>query len=482
VIKDRVARLLEALAPQTFADRVKLLVVDAPWDHEEQANGKLRDIAAEKAERFAAECAQHPEDLLPHLGLLVTGRQNQGLAFGRSLGERVSNPRALLDGLLLVMRATPSRERAALTVGGVLTGVETRDPALVREFMGVVAADELLQGSFIDFTRFVTIEPYILDHIKALVAGGRLPVMGIELVATGRAIERLPPDVVVSFLDAISRTGADGLRAAISLIAWYLDAGPLETIAQVARAIVLTPGLFSGTAGAYQMDDYHLKKVVVAIIDCQAHDADLHQHLIEEARRWCEAADISYAYRDALHDVLSELLTRSPQTAWPFLSETLVQMDARARSVAAHLLEIRDFEGMGHDATLLSRVPGTDILRWCATHPKIAPAFVVGAGAFPLLDSDGGAAPRWTDVVESLLEKYGHERAVLSALEGHIHTFSWRGASAAPYYRSYLKPLESLLGHGSPIVRSWAAEQMASLKLHIENSDSRAGEWDMRYS
>jgi hypothetical protein len=58
-----------------------------------------------------------------------------------------------------------------------------------------------------------------------------------------------------------------------------------------------------------------------------------------------------------------------------------------------------------------------------------------------------------------LIDNFGDKEDVLNGLAANIGTFSSAGSSA-PYYETFLRPLERLLSHKSRRVSQWASKQL----------------------
>ena len=78
---------LDLLKPNdaSVEDKLKILVINPPWEHREVVNGKFVDIAAENAEQLAIELGKNIQQLVDFIPLLLSGEQKQTYVFGKRL-------------------------------------------------------------------------------------------------------------------------------------------------------------------------------------------------------------------------------------------------------------------------------------------------------------------------------------------------------------------------------------------------------------
>jgi hypothetical protein len=105
---------LELLNPDDadLPERLKIIVINPPWEHIKGEDGHYVDVAAENAKALAIEISKDVNSLIPHLNLLLQGAQKQSYQFGRQLALELTDANELLElsleKLIVAEPANPS--------------------------------------------------------------------------------------------------------------------------------------------------------------------------------------------------------------------------------------------------------------------------------------------------------------------------------------------------------------------------------------
>jgi len=117
-------------------------------------------------------------------------------------------------------------------------------------------------------------------------------------------------------------------------------------------------------------------------------------------------------------------------------------------------------------------VPDDFLLRWCVTYPMRAPAAL--ARIMPLFQRTEDTWT-WRPLARTIIDSYGDQKAVLSALHVNLGTYSGWG-SLVPYYERQMHPIEQLLHHHLREVRQWAGEHLRYVQEQIKQETTRDDE------
>lgn len=464
----------DLLQPQSFGQRLRLRVSEAPWDHEQDASGNFIDVAAKNAETLAEECVQRIDDFLPYLPQILRGSQRQGFAFGYRVGQLAPEPRKIIDAALSALENIDSKEANGIVLGGILAGVQVRDSALVADTLNRASASEILRPHLVGLTRAIRLKEDDLDRIVALALAGKLPLSDLQGLSYGRALDAINPAKVSAISEQLSTLGVEGTWIALGVLFMYTHGSPekWETCRPTYRRLLMTSNMLLAKGSKQSLDTHGYQVVAEKLL--QQNDPELAAHLADEIVTVCGAERTRFDLDHVLAHIIDRLLTDYMEIAWPKFAEVL----ARERDVTAfylsHLLGSRF--GMGSEPGLIRKLPDGYLLDWCAKDPRRFPAIL--AGMVQLVAEVENQPPRLTDLVIELLNKYGDDEALLSALASNMGSFSWTG-SLVPYYQRHVQLLSPLLLHSRQKVRDWAARHIEYAQRQAHRERDRDEEHDI---
>lgn len=113
------------------------------------------------------------------------------------------------------------------------------------------------------------------------------------------------------------------------------------------------------------------------------------------------------------------------------------------------------------------------LLDWCAKYPMVAPERLMLM--VPLYGENG-----FSDIVLKLVDLYGEQEGVLTALSCNMGSFSFVG-SIVPLYEKQIKCIEGLSNNHSEKVRTWSVKMLTDLKKQIDIEKNRDAEGVLRH-
>lgn len=87
---------------------------------------------------------------------------------------------------------------------------------------------------------------------------------------------------------------------------------------------------------------------------------------------------------------------------------------------------------------------------------------------------------QFSTIVIKLLDLYGEQESVLTALSNNMGSYSWIG-SVVPLYEKQYKCIEQITTHKIEKVRLWAIKMQKYLKQQIEEEKNRDAEGILSY-
>ena len=213
------------------------------------------------------------------------------------------------------------------------------------------------------------------------------------------------------------------------------------------------------------MYDYHFEQIMSWMLSKGREDSDATATALALARALVDVEE--FDDERLIKPVIPMLLSGFPEIAWQLIGEAVVSDRRRAALLKFTLGD--QFAFASESNPVILNLPQETLFAWCHAHPERAPAFV--AELVPVLMTKEIDAPERSlhPVMERLLDEFGERDDVRLAIDLNINTFGWMG-STTTYYALYREPLNKLLQHRKPQVRSWAKAMVRQLDASIANA------------
>ncbi len=175
-----------------------------------------------------------------------------------------------------------------------------------------------------------------------------------------------------------------------------------------------------------------------------------------------------------VEDCMRLLIGKYFNEVWHDLSEALVCKDERymlyykLKSILGSMASYKDEVGI-----LFQTDHSCALLDWCAKYPTVAPKRLMLM--IPLYGENG-----FSDIVLKLVDLYGEQEGVLTALSCNMGSFSFVG-SIVPLYEKQIKCIEGLSNNHSEKVRTWSVKMLTDLKKQIDIEKNRDAEGVLRH-
>ena len=170
-----------------------------------------------------------------------------------------------------------------------------------------------------------------------------------------------------------------------------------------------------------------------------------------------------------VEDCMRLLIGKYFNEVWHDLSEALV-CDGERYILYYKLKSILgSMTGYNNGPGILFQTEHNDaLLAWCKKYPLVAPERLMLM--VPLYGENG-----FSDIVYKLVNLYGEQDTVLTALSCNMGSFSFVG-SIVPLYEKQLRCIEELSNHNSEKVRTWSVKMSTYLKEQIDVEKNRDAE------
>lgn len=445
-VRARLNQWLEILAPTDIVQRLRLVVTEAPFEHEERNSGDWVDVASERALDLGLQCAGDWEPVVPLIKSLLSGRQQQAFSFGKGLAKGSGQSAILFAQITALFAQVPAEDQNPALIGGWLSSLDESEPTSCDDLLNVMAASEQLRGVLPLVMRGIKLTDKRLRLIQQLLETRVIEPRRLIGLSYGQAMQQVSVETVSSLRAALATFGTEGAWVALDILFMYAygDVAKAEALNADFKAILLQPHMLSDDSAKREMHAF--ETVAKRLI---ADDPLLAASLMAELLRVL-LADVEHDWRST-EQLIMDLLSDQIDACWPLIKEAL--LSDKGGSVGHwNLTECLGKRLRDTDTMPLAVVPLSYLVEWCEENPNRVPALL--AGMVPTLSKDGEEW-RISDAVRMLLDRYGDQSSVTASIGASLNSFSWTG-SLVPFYDRLISVIEPLMKHPRDKVRQWA--------------------------
>ncbi|MCP4441463.1 MAG: alpha/beta hydrolase [Aureispira sp.] len=464
---------LELLKPDKadVSEKLKILVINPPWEHHKGEDGHYVDVAAENAKNLATEIVSNIDLLIPNINLLLQGEQKQSFHFGRQLALEVDNVDQLLDACFeKVLVAEPKNPSFIL---GIYSGIYDKSKEVWQACIDRLLSDKKLVVFYPNFIRTGEIKKSHLDVLLDLIRNDVVEANSANALSYGSVTDSLDPQTIVEFCLSLSELGSKASWSALNVIFMYCFSNKdnLENIRESLKVLVTAVPLHKDQNNN-SIDIYHwhdLAKKLLKIRDEEFAIALINQ-LIIASKFGFEHGDL-WSYTKPL---LTEIMRDYSGVLWPIFSDAIVHAEDIELYWLQQLLD-RENGFEEQIPSVLSVVPVELVIAWCTEFPDLGPEFVAGCiNILEIVDEQHQPSKLFI----AILENFGGGESVESALRVNMRTRSWYG-SLVPYLENDKATLRPLLEYSSGNVKRWVKEYIIQIDKQIEYESSRDDEQNL---
>ncbi len=468
-------RWLKLLSPDgsNLAEKLRIVVINPPWEHHLGDKGHYEDIAAQNAEQFALELSANIRRLADCIPLLLSGEQRQTFVFGRRLAIESSNVDELLPLVLDELRRieNPNQNFAR----GLLSGIYTKSASDWNSHIEEIASRKDLIIFYPDFICTGEMQVIHLSEMLEFIRQGELNSDSAIILSYGRATSHLSSNEISSFCMKLSEIDSQGAWTALAIMFMYCygeDKKFEENKGSLISLVTKVP--LNKKASGRQMDMHHWEEVSKKLIatDGLEFSKQICLHIIS-------ATDDGFDHGFVWHSIqplLKTIMTSYGKDLWPIFGKAIVEAKPDQMYWLQRLFSKENSFETYHPS-IFSVLPEEVIIKWCNENLEVAPYFV--GGALNVFEKDeNGVHP--TILFVALLEHFGHLKDLGGVLSANLGTRGWTG-SLVPYLESEKSALTPLLHHSNKNVSSWVENHISYLDKSIAYESRRDDELRLGY-
>lgn len=438
-VRDRLTALEEFLRPKDLVDKVNGVVLGSGRnvdldDLDEVENDDYAGAMArmnQTVENLGKDVANDDEAFKRLLPGLVRGGTRVPL-FGVGIGSSTEKPYEIWRALVTEFAAAGEPDTGVL--GGFLTGLQTRDPALANRMLDEAVEHPAIGRYFPHLQARITVDEQGVRRLHQALDLGRANITLYFALAYGRASDSVPGPQFRDLLLAIaSKPG--GLTVALEILSMRLVANgidklePVPEVAEVGR-VLLDAFEFHAKDGRTDREDRELGSIAKVSL---AGDEGI-PIVRRIVRKLMDAVSRYNIHASDQDDLMTGLLHVHPK----IVLDEAFSGDAKAQEKAA--LAFVDFQRFRKNP--LEVVSDDLLLAWCDADPTVR---------YPLLAASAGLFKRpadnepheWLPLASKLLQKAPDPHTVLKQIVRRLRPWSWSG-SLATKLQGRLKLLEQL--------------------------------------
>jgi hypothetical protein len=461
---------LELLKPDEAAleEKLKILVINPPWEHREDESGNYIDVAAENAKELATEVSKNIDAFFGNIPMLLEGEQKQAYVFGCQLVLEVETYADLLETVLNTLRniETPNISFCL----GLFNGVFQKSENSWQSYIEQIASDKILVRYYPDFIRTGKIQENHLEKLLALIKIGVLPYNSPLVLSYGRVTDGISPDIIANFCLRLSQLYDIAAWTALNVMFMYCfkNEKNFEATRQILKILVTRVSLGKGVRADHS-DMYNWQEITKKLL--RSEDKEF---ALAICKQLLKATVDGFDYNsllDSIKPLLTDTMRGQGGELWPLFGEAIASANGTQRYWLQQLLE-RENSYLDQLPSVLSVLPTKLLISWCQENREIGPQFV--ARCINIFESvDNQQQP--TDLFIALLENFGDDEYIGSALSANLGTRGSFG-SLLPYLESDKRALKPLLKHSSNSVRAWVRNHISYIDMQIEHESMRDDE------
>ena len=466
---------LELLTPDDaeLPEKLKILVINPPWDSRKGEDGQYIDVAPDNAKALAKEVASNIGELFPYLDMLLHGEQRQSDAFGLQLAHELDNDniRSLIE--LSFKRMLGIEQTNPDFLAGVYRGVFQQSQEKWQIYIDMLTANEHLLYLYPVFIRTGNIQKPHLEKLLDLIRSGTISPRSADVLSYGRVIDDIDYGVIADFCLPLRELGEQASWSALNVIYMYCfnNKERIQKLRKPLKKLVSAVPLHGGSMGTITDASrwYDLAEKLLKEPD-EEFAITLANQLIAACQNGLNHGDI----RSYIKPLLLNLMQGYSDVFWPIFGNAIVQAEGMERYWLQKLLD-RKNSFSGQIPSVLSVVSVDSVIAWCESNPQIGPIFVANSVNILEREEDGGQP---STLFIALLEKFGRDQRVANALEVNMGIRVWSG-SLVPYLESDKAALSPLLEHRNSNVRDWVKNHIANIDKQIKAESMGDEEWDI---
>lgn len=466
---EQIHKWLDLVEPHDGEARLTFAVSKTPYDYlDDEESGELKQRHLRAFRELVEEISVNPDAWTGALKKLVVGEQRRGFQFGKELAEKTSKPKAIWNTWTDELKRVEKKEANPTALAGFISGLSEVAPQLAKRLLDEVLGDDSLGHFLVEISPRPIKTPEDLRRIEVGIGRGLIDESHAVNLSYGRGLDQISSQVVFDFCRFLAGRNAEGAWSSLEIIVMWQHGNRERWVHAmgVVAEILTSPNLrlYGDKERLNTRNFYHWCELSKRLLK-ERRDERLATHLVcgmfEAIEKGRDGLDADRYFSELFEFLLAEYL----DAAWPIVRNRLEHAKGVQALILGHV-----FKGSSStERFALMAVPDDKLLAWCRESPKRAPKTL--AGLIPILEDQDGKV-KWTPIAKAVIDEFGQDEDVLSAVTGNLLSFTWSG-SLVPFYARLLNAFQQLVDHDSPEVKKWARAEVNSMRETIKAEEVR---------
>ncbi len=401
----------------------------------------------------------------------MVGEQRQAHWFGKNLVETAGKWEPLLSEVIKKLVQIENPNINFLT--GILTGIYNLDS---YEWNNVVRT--FYEKDFLNqyYARALVTGNVKIEQLNGLIELIRYNKINPNVASTftyGRALDHLDYESIIKLVKDLASISENSAWIAFDIITMYCygDSEKWNNCKPTFREIIVTLSLANEDLKQGQLGMHNWHDVVKKLL--QDDDIDFAKDI---SKQILTHLTDKINFRELWHyiqPIIRKIFKKYAEGVWLLFTAAIKDATPTEEFRLMQLLGL----GSSFDEKkpgVLSDLPDELLKEWCLKTSETAPEFVARTTDVFLEDDD---KYKFSPRAQFLLDYFGDNELVLSALSANMSSFGWSG-SLVPYLQKEAAVIKGLKEHKNKNVRIWANSRLDYLSKMIERETRHDEEFD----
>lgn len=429
-------------------------IIEAEGTDHKAASAQISNVV----EELGREASVEPSLLSQLLPECLAQGPGQFWQFGRGLALGAKNMGAIWQQFRDVLSTLSENRRDVSLLQGFINGSFDRDPNFANRLLDEAINDLILGPHFPFLQVAITIDEKGVTRLNDSFAAALAPAWTYRVLSFGRAADVISEEDFAQIVNAIGNL-TDGFPIAVDLLAMRIYSIKDRKLAVGKEILALGRELLvrGDYHGRDDSLDYHLSEIANACLDGDDGIDAASKVCANIARFLSDYRTSAWCY-DAL---VRALFMRQPAAALNIFLGSQAKLSARVLS-----------EFGGRDESPVNSASPEKLLAWANEDPS--GRYHRLGEHIQLINKSAGSAdqPVWSPLALHLMENAPNQADVLNAFAARLRPVIWSG-TRADALMPYLRLVQQLSSHSSPVIRNWAKTQEELLTRQIEEDRQR---------